>query len=178
MPEILFDTVYESAAIWRPYSAKIIKICDDIKNIISSTLNFPDEIKKIEIAMTFSNNKRLAILNKEYLQKEGPTNVMSFPSVESHNADSFYETIESEISENILADNIFFAGDIIFAFEKIKAESEEYKRSFENHLTHLIIHATLHLFGYDHVNDEDAKIMQDKEISLLETLGIPSPYDN
>ncbi len=99
---------------------------------------------KGEISILLTDNKTIQKLNKQYRKKDSATNVLSF------------ETGDSEI-----------LGDIILAFETIEKEAKEQEKAFENHLTHLIIHGILHLIGYDHIDDSDAEIMEEKERIIL-----------
>ena len=68
-------------------------------------------------------------------------------------------------------------GDIAISFDTCQKEAIESHIPFENHLSHLIIHAILHLLGYDHVEDEDAALMEGIEIAILEKMGIQNPYE-
>lgn len=95
--------------------------------------------------------------NKAYRSKDQSTNVLSFPS---------------DINE----DGIIHLGDILLSFERISLEAAEGKKSFEDHLYHLIIHGTLHLLGYDHIKKSDANIMENLEILILSDLNIANPY--
>ena len=65
----------------------------------------------------------------------------------------------------------------VLALETVQREAKEKSISFEDHLTHLIIHGFLHLQGYDHEKDDDAKIMEDLEIRALSALAIDNPYE-
>ena len=93
-----------------------------------------------------------------FRKKNSATNVLSFPS-------------------NDKFDNILFLGDIIFSIESIKREANRDNKSVENHLTHLFIHAVLHLLGYDHETEEQAEKMENLEIEILSNLQIDNPYN-
>ena len=67
-------------------------------------------------------------------------------------------------------------GDIAIAWETCAREAAEQGKAIENHVTHLLVHAILHLLGYDHIHDEDAALMEQIEIRLLESEGIINPY--
>ena len=68
-------------------------------------------------------------------------------------------------------------GDIVLSLEKIKIESIELNKPFNNHLTHILIHGLLHLLGYNHQNDKEAEIMERFETNILSKLSIPAPYN-
>jgi len=67
-------------------------------------------------------------------------------------------------------------GDIVLAQETLMREAGEQGKRFEDHLAHLVIHGFLHIFGYDHINDKDAEIMENLERRSLAELGLPDPY--
>lgn len=116
-----------------------------------------------ELTVTLSHDSKIKILNKHYRAKDKPTNVLSFP---------MFDDI-SEIPANAGQVPI---GDIIIAFETIKREAIEQNKTLPDHFTHMLIHGFLHLLGYDHMNDKDAKSMESLEIKILKKLGINNPY--
>ncbi|MBO5997726.1 MAG: rRNA maturation RNase YbeY, partial [Alphaproteobacteria bacterium] len=67
-------------------------------------------------------------------------------------------------------------GDIVLALGTVMRESEEQKKTFEEHLTHLLVHGALHLSGYDHITDKEAKVMEALEIEKVTALGYENPY--
>ncbi len=109
------------------------------------------------ISLLFSGDKKIIELNSSFRKIKSATNVLSFPS---------YSKIE----------NGLFLGDIIFSVETIYREAKRDNKSVNSHLIHLFIHAVLHLFGYDHATEEEAQIMENLEIGILNTLQIDNPY--
>ena len=114
--------------------------------------------KKNYVSVSFAGDKKIIELNKRFRKINLPTNVLSFPSF---------------INKN----NEFFLGDIIFSAETIFREAKRDKKSFKCHLIHLFIHGVLHLIGYDHQTENNAKVMENLEIKILETLKINNPYE-
>lgn len=100
-----------------------------------------------------------ADLNQTYRKKTGPTNILSFPF---------------SPPKNIPSD---FLGDLVVCAPLVTQEAKVQQKPIIAHWAHLIIHGTLHLLGYDHVNDQDAEIMETLEIKLLAQLGYPDPYN-
>ena len=98
-------------------------------------------------------------LNRQYRDKDKPTNVLSF-SYEDDDPDAELEYI----------------GDIVLCYPVVESESLEQGKSIEQHLFHLIVHGTLHLCGYDHEESEEAEQMEQLEIQILDKLGIQNPY--
>jgi probable rRNA maturation factor len=111
-----------------------------------------------EVGVMLADDARIRELNRSWLGKDKPTNVLSFPAPES-----------SESGPR-------FLGDIILAFETIESEAAEESKPLEHHVAHLAVHGTLHLLGYDHENDSDANRMEDRERVILARLGIADPY--
>ena len=113
---------------------------------------------KTLISISFSGDKKIIELNSYFRKKKSATNVLSFPS-------------------NDKFTNVSFLGDIIFSIETIFKEAKRDNKSVENHLTHLFIHAVLHLLGYGHETEEEAKKMEYLEIKILSNLEIDNPYN-
>jgi probable rRNA maturation factor len=121
----------------------------------------------IEIAVRLTSDEEVQTLNRQYRQKDKPTNVLSFPMVQP----DLLETVtqNSDDGEVIL-------GDIVLAHGVCVAEAAERQVSVEDHATHLIVHGTLHLLGYDHMGDAEAEAMEEMERAALDQLGLHDPY--
>ncbi len=117
-----------------------------------------------EISIVLSDDGFIQNLNKEYRDKDKPTNVLSFPQI--------------DFQQDIPADNLLTMGDIILAYGVITQEAKEQNKSLEDHFTHLIVHGTLHLLGYDHETTIDAEEMESLEIIILKQAGIENPYSD
>jgi probable rRNA maturation factor len=146
--------------------------CQDLVNSFEKKLykvlkEFPDEVinitpeGKILISIMFSGDKKVMELNSQFRKINKPTNVLSFPS-----------------STNTLTNfkNVFL-GDIIFSIETIISEAKANNKSTIDHLIHLFIHGLLHLLGYDHKTEDEAGMMEDLEIYILNKLSIANPYE-
>ena len=97
-------------------------------------------------------------LNQQFRRKNKPTNVLSFPGSEPFDPEEP------------------FIGDIAICDEIMRIEAQQSNKTIAEHLTHLIIHSVLHCQGFDHINDEQAQIMEQLEIQLLQNLNIANPY--
>lgn len=121
--------------------------------------------KPICINLSLSNNREVQRLNAEFRGKNKPTNVLSFANIDD---DEFMEELE-EAEEIEL-------GDIIVALETLEEEAGQKGITLKDHFAHLLVHGILHLFGYDHQNDEDADEMEAIEVEILNVLNIDNPY--
>lgn len=113
-----------------------------------------------EVTVRITGEEESHTLNHEYRGKDKPTNVLSFP----------FESPPG-ITMNLL-------GDLVVCAPVIMAEASEQGKLPTNHYAHMVVHGILHLLGYDHIDDADAQIMEDKEIRILATLGIDDPYES
>jgi len=127
----------------------------------------------IEVSILLTHDRQIQDLNKNYRHKNKPTNVLSFPLLDSKkiNNGNFKKLNLGDYSEEYLA-----LGDIVIAYQTVLRESLEQNKSFEDHLTHLIVHSLLHLIGYDHIQAKPAKIMEDLEVKILTDMQIKNPY--
>ena len=125
------------------------------------------------ISLMGCDDARIAVLNADFRGKPQPTNVLSWPS-EERGAEFVGEAPEPpepgdpEDPESL--------GDIAIAYETCAREAEEQGKPMPDHVTHLIVHGVLHLLGYDHIEDEDAAVMEALEVRILASLGVSDPY--
>lgn len=121
-----------------------------------------------EIAVLACDDARIAGLNTDFRGKAKATNVLSWPS-RDRAAEMPGARPESPVGDPEL-------GDIAIAFETCVREAAEAGVEPGNHILHLIVHATLHLLGYDHVRDADGDLMEATETAILGKLGVADPY--
>lgn len=112
-----------------------------------------------EVSVVFADDAYIRGLNRQYRDKDAPTNVLSFPGVAAKSG-AFGPLL----------------GDIVLARETIRHEAEDEGIAFDDHLTHLVVHGFLHLLGYDHEADGEAAEMEGLETAILADLGIADPY--
>lgn len=128
---------------------------------LNQALSFENK-SAAELTIRFVSTAESADLNKQYRNKEGATNVLSFPF-------EMPAEVEEEIELNLL-------GDLIICSDVVKKQAKEQQKLELAHWAHMIVHGALHLLGYDHLTDEEASIMENKEIHILSQLGYPDPY--
>lgn len=130
--------------------------------------------KGYEICVLACDDVRIAELNAEFRGKPVPTNVLSWPEFE------LAPLVEGEDppAPPFVEDGVFdpALGDIALSFDTCAQEAADGDISFEDHLTHLLVHSCLHLLGFDHETDADAARMEGLETKLLETMGKADPY--
>ena len=105
------------------------------------------------LAIVLSNDAEIHTMNRDFRHKDKPTNVLSFPDEE----------------EGVL-------GDIVLSFDTLKREAKEQNKTLEHHVIHMLTHGVLHLLGHDHQEEEEAGIMEAREIAFLASLNISNPY--
>jgi len=111
-----------------------------------------------EMTIRLVHEAEITELNQHYRQKQGSTNVLSFPA---------------DIPDDI---PLALLGDVIICAEVVEEEARVQNKSLESHWAHMVVHGTLHLLGYDHIDEQDAKVMEAKEIEILSNFGYPDPY--
>jgi probable rRNA maturation factor len=118
----------------------------------------PDDRKDAEVTIRVVDEAEITALNREYRGKEGATNVLSFP----------YEAM-SDVETALL-------GDVVICAPVVAMESVAQQKPLEAHWAHMVVHGVLHLLGYDHHKDSEARNMEDHEAQLLARLGYANPY--
>ncbi|HWH16980.1 MAG TPA: rRNA maturation RNase YbeY [Allosphingosinicella sp.] len=134
--------------------------CSDFADLTESGLG-------VEVSVKFATDSEVRALNAAYRNQDKPTNVLSFPMIEPELLDSVAKADGGEV----------LLGDIVLAQGVCAAEAAEKGVSVETHASHLVVHGTLHLLGYDHEQGEEAAdIMEAVEREALAAIGISDPY--
>jgi probable rRNA maturation factor len=122
--------------------------------------------RSVELSVRLTSNEEVRALNAQWRGKDKPTNVLSFPMLE-----------DEDLHQANVAGPELLLGDIILARGVCEQEAADKGVSVEDHATHLMVHGTLHLLGYDHHDDDEATDMEAREIRALQRLGIANPYE-
>ncbi|MBX2859016.1 MAG: rRNA maturation RNase YbeY [Cellvibrionaceae bacterium] len=114
--------------------------------------------KSSEACLRLMDPAEIQALNKQFRRKDTPTNVLSFPC---------------ELPKDVESDLI---GDIAMCPQVVIKQACEQNKSEHAHWAHMVVHGTLHLLGHDHINQQDAQVMEQLEIQILSDLGFANPY--
>ncbi len=177
------------------YRAEITKVITDIlkqelycqsKDCNLDILNVKSLINSMYVSIEFVSKEDIRSINNEYRNVDKVTDVLSFPMFEVEELKQIKRLIkasikeydtkdEDEIKPKYIAGNNAYSnitiGDIIICFDKIKEQAEEYGHSIGRELMYMIVHAMLHLLGYDHIIEEDKKKMRKREEAILRKYG-------
>lgn len=159
------DCVIEDSR-WHELDFDIEQLINNLVELTLNFVNFYDYAESSRTTIKFTNDKEITNLNSNFRNRNKETNVLSFPIQNLKNGDFTLHNFVGEV----------YLGDIAISFDTVIREVQDQDKTFEDHLTHLIIHSMLHLLGYDHVLDEEASIMEDIEIKILKELNIKNPY--
>lgn len=134
---------------------KVVEKCFEEEQLIDS---------KLIMTITLTTPKDIRKINNEFRKIDKETDVLSFPMFEKAELEEKIKNKDFEF-EDVL-------GDIVISIDRVKKQAEEYGHSFERELSYMIVHGFYHLMGYDHIEEEDKKIMRPKEEKILTELKI------
>ena len=120
----------------------------------------------IEVSVRLTSDQEVQELNRDYRGQDKPTNVLSFPMV----------PVDMLMIPGNDGDGELLLGDMVLAWETCAREALEKRISVSDHVTHLIVHGTLHLLGYDHIDEAAAIHMEELECAAMMALGLDDPY--
>ncbi|MDH8678409.1 rRNA maturation RNase YbeY [Fusibacter bizertensis] len=147
--EILNETTTELDS---ELQALIVKATDKV-------LEYEDFDIEGEVSVLFVNDERIKALNYEFRKKNVVTDVLSFPQYDS-------------IKEDGVNEPFIYLGDVVISLEQAKRQADEFGHTIEREIVYLTVHSMLHLFGYDHLTEEDKIEMRTKEKAVLGALKI------
>jgi len=162
MPKIALEILIDDRR-WRrmPYLPRQLQTAAD-----ATFLHLPEFFRRpCLVTVYLTGNAAIRQLNRDFRGKNRPTNILSFPQIAP-----FELTKKSKKTEEI------HAGDLVLAYQYIAEEARKTHKTLLNHVSHLLIHGVLHLFGYDHVSGAGAIQMERLETRIMRKLGLPDPY--
>jgi probable rRNA maturation factor len=128
----------------------------EIERWVSTTLQ--NRMERAELAVRIVSEAEITQLNADYRNKPVPTNVLSFPA-------DLHPSVD-----------IPLLGDLVICASVVASEADEQHKLHRAHWAHMVVHGTLHLLGYDHIEDQDAVLMESLEVDILNQLNFPNPY--
>ncbi|EGG95046.1 A heat shock protein involved in translation [gamma proteobacterium IMCC1989] len=141
---------------------------DDLVRWVNTALTHPQvfggvllnkpSLVQAELTIRLVDEPESQQLNNDYRQKDKPTNVLSFPA---------------DLPDIV---DLPLLGDLIICAPVVIKEAEEQQKPLQSHWAHMVVHGTLHLLGYDHIDENDANIMEAIETDVLAAMGIACPY--
>jgi|SRR5690348_12267913 len=156
------DGEWDSSSFWLPLARRAAEAA-----IAESAFpEIADAERPVEISVTLTGDEEVRALNAKWRGKDKPTNVLSFPMADERDL----------VRANVFGAELLL-GDIVLARGVCEAEAADKGVSIADHATHLMVHGTLHLLGYDHNEDGEANDMELREVRALKRLGISNPYE-
>ena len=145
-------------------------VSDEILDYMTKAANRAVELEelptdKCEVSVTFVSLDEIHEINREYREVDSPTDVLSFPQYEREDID-FYRENPDEVPD------ILELGDVVICKEKAEMQSVEFGHSFEREIIYLFTHSILHLLGYDHMEEDEKKVMRTREEEIMDYLNI------
>ena len=156
------DEEWDSSSSWE----RLVRKAAEAAIAESAYPDLADSERPIEISVTLTGDEQVRALNAKWRGKDKATNVLSFPMAD-----------ELDLTRANVAERELLLGDIVLARGVCEREAAEKGVSSEAHATHLLVHGTLHLLGYDHNDDREASDMEAREARALARLGIRNPYE-
>ncbi len=139
--------------------------------VVNAALDYEHCPYEAEISLTLVNDEAIHEINNEFRQIDRATDVLSFPMVEYDTPGSFDFLEECDDCFNPESGELML-GDIVISLDRVKAQAEEYGHSVTREYAFLIAHSMLHLMGYDHMEPEEAKVMESRQSAVLDSIGI------
>ena len=142
-----------------------------IEEVVTEALDYENCPYEAEVNVLLTDNPSIQEINRQQRQIDSPTDVLSFPMIDyaspsdfSHVEEAVEDYFNPETGELLL-------GDIVISVDKVREQAEKYGQSQTRELAFLTAHSMLHLFGYDHMEDEERLVMEKKQEEILERLG-------
>lgn len=160
-------TIEEEAKI--PFSFDYKELTE---RVINGALDFIECPYEAEVSVLFTDNASIREINRENRDIDAPTDVLSFP-IGEYPVPGDFDTLEEEQPEVFHPETgELMLGDIVISVERVVSQAEEFGHSEERELGFLLAHSVLHLCGFDHMEEEERLIMEEKQRQIMDTLKI------
>ncbi|MEI3219235.1 MAG: rRNA maturation RNase YbeY [Lachnoclostridium sp.] len=141
------------------------------KQIIEGALDYIECPYEAEVNLLLTMNDQIHEMNRDFREIDRPTDVLSFPMIE-YTAPGDFDFLEQQEECFDPESGELVLGDIVISKEKVIEQAEAYGHSVKREYAFLITHSVLHLTGYDHIEDEERQIMEEKQREILKHLQI------
>ena len=144
----------------------------EIANLVTEgVMDYENCPYESQVELLLTNNAEIQRINNEFRGIDRPTDVLSFPMIE-YDSPADFSSVEEDDSNFDLETGELILGNIVISKEKVIAQAGEYGHSVKREFAFLIAHSMLHLLGYDHMEDEERLVMEEKQRNILDNLGI------
>ena len=151
---------------WIAVERKLLDKLNIVYSLLLSELGLCD--RGIRVSLILTHDEEITELNKEYRDKPKATNVLSF---------QFFNNLDTIIEYNERYKEVpLVVGDVFMSYQTLHKEALEQSKNFIEHSTHIFLHGVLHLFGYNHVEEQEANLMETLEAKILNEISISNPY--
>ncbi|MBE5948145.1 MAG: rRNA maturation RNase YbeY [Lachnospiraceae bacterium] len=142
-----------------------------LEQVVNAALDYAECPYEIELNILLTDNENIHKLNKEFRNIDSATDVLSFPMI-SYETPADFSGCETEEDCFNPETGELILGDIVISLEKAMEQAEKYGHGAKREVAFLAAHSMLHLFGYDHMTEEEASLMEKKQEDILQILGI------
>ena len=142
-----------------------------IESVISEAVSYVECPYEVEVCVTLTDDESIRELNAEQRDIDRATDVLSFPMIE-YDVPGDFSKVEDEFSNFNPETGELILGDIVISLDKVVSQAEEYNHSAKRELAFLVAHSMLHLFGYDHMEEDERVVMEQKQEEILKNINI------
>lgn len=163
--------------IYKDNRQNLLEVDEELSNIIDEIIDYALKEEQVlipyEVSVIYVDNESIREINEETRGIDKATDVLSFPMLDYDHKKVFKDCyIGYEFSQIDLNEGNLVLGDIVLSLERAKEQSEEFGHSFQREVCYLIIHSILHLLGYDHMEEDEKKVMRAREEGILSKFEI------
>ena len=145
---------------------------DLAQRVVNHCLDYMQFPYEAEVNLTLTDNEGIHAINNEFRQIDRPTDVLSFPML-NYDTPGDFAFLDEEDSDDFNPDTgEALLGDIVISVDKVFEQAESFGHSVEREYAFLIVHSMLHLFGFDHMQEDEAKVMEEKQKEILNQMNI------
>lgn len=163
--------------IYKDNRQNLLMVDEGLEKLIDEIINYALKEEQVlipyEVSVIYVDNESIREINEETRGIDKATDVLSFPMLDYNENQVFKDCyVGYKFSQIDLNEGNLVLGDIVLSLERAKEQSEEFGHSFQREVCYLIIHSILHLLGYDHMEEEEKKVMRDREEEILSKFEI------